>query len=101
LDRASPVLHLVQRIRDEAHRFALSRHRQKRSRRALRTELLDVPGVGPVTARKLLKAFGSVRGVRNAGREELAEVVGRKVAAALARWARSKRASAGTERSDP
>jgi excinuclease ABC subunit C len=83
LRRNSPALHLVQRIRDEAHRFAVLHHRRKRSRRTLRTSLTEVPGIGPVTARKLLKRFGSVKGVRGATREELEKVAGRKVAEAL------------------
>ena len=84
LDRGSAALHLVQRIRDEAHRFALSRHRRKRKRRTLRTELTEIPGVGPVTARKLLREFGSVEAVRKADRGALESVVGPKVAAAVA-----------------
>lgn len=83
LDRASPALHLLQRIRDEAHRFAVTRHRARRSRRTLTTALLDVPGVGPATARKLLRAFGSVDGVRKATESELAAVAGAKAARAI------------------
>ena len=83
LDRASPALQLIQRIRDEAHRFALSRHRRKRARRTLRTELTEIRGIGPVTARKLLRRFGSVEGVRRARPEQLREVAGRKVADAV------------------
>jgi excinuclease ABC subunit C len=83
LDRTSPVLQLVQRIRDEAHRFALSRHRRRRRRRTLRTELTEIPGIGAVTARKLLREFGSVDGVRKAGFEALAGVAGRRVAEAV------------------
>jgi excinuclease ABC subunit C len=83
LDRTSPVLQLVQRIRDEAHRFAVTRHRRRRAKRTLRTELTDIPGVGPVTARKLLRAFGSARGVRSAEAEAVAEVAGRRVAEAI------------------
>jgi excinuclease ABC subunit C len=84
LDRSSPVLHLVQRIRDEAHRFAVSHHRRKRARRTLRTELTEIPGVGPVTARKLLREFGSVQGVKKADLGALAKIVGPKLAAAVA-----------------
>jgi excinuclease ABC subunit C len=89
LDRASPALQLLQRIRDEAHRFGLSRHRAKRARRTITTALLRVPGVGPKTAKALLSAFGSVEGVRAAPQEKLAEVAGPKVARALAQWAAS------------
>jgi len=83
LGRHSPVLHLVQRIRDEAHRFAVSRHRRRRARRTLRTELTDVPGIGPAKARRLLREFGSLDGVRRAARDELARVVGPKLAETL------------------
>jgi len=84
LERTSPALQLVQRMRDEAHRFAVSRHRSRRSRRTLRTELTEIPGVGLVTARKLLREFGSVAGVRRADREAWRRVAGPRVAEALA-----------------
>jgi excinuclease ABC subunit C len=79
----SPVRHLVTRVRDEAHRFAVSYHRRRRRRRALSTELLEVPGIGPARARQLLKSFGSVRAVREASREALAAVVGPAAAGAV------------------
>jgi len=78
-----PALLLVQRIRDEAHRFAVTFHRKARSMRDLRSELDDVPGVGPRRRRALLRAFGSLSTVRRATREELASVVGAKVASAV------------------
>jgi excinuclease ABC subunit C len=77
------VLQLVQRVRDEAHRFAIGFHRQVRSRRTLRSELDDIPGVGPARRRKLLSVFGSVRGVRGATEAELASVVGKSMATRL------------------
>ncbi len=80
LENSSPVLQLVQRIRDEAHRFAITRHRARRKKRTLRSGLTDIPGVGPVTARKLLQVFGSLRDVKAAGLDELRGVVGRKMA---------------------
>jgi excinuclease ABC subunit C len=80
LERSSPVLHLVQRVRDEAHRFAVSFHRKLRSRRTVTTSLRAIPGVGEATARKLLRAFGSVAGVTAAGGQELAAVVGERLA---------------------
>ena len=83
LPRSSPVLQLVQRVRDEAHRFAIGFHRQVRSRRTIASELDDVPGIGPAKRRKLLSAFGSVRGVRGASEAELAGVVGKATAARL------------------
>jgi excinuclease ABC subunit C len=81
LPRSSPVLQLVQRVRDEAHRFAIGFHRQARSSRTIRSELDDVPGVGPSKRRRLLSVFGSVRGVRGASEAELATVVGKAMAA--------------------
>jgi excinuclease ABC subunit C len=76
LPRSSPVLQLVQRVRDEAHRFAIGFHRQSRSKRTLRSELDDIPGIGPTKRKRLLSRFGSVRGVRSASQAELAAVVG-------------------------
>ena len=78
-----PSLLLVQRIRDEAHRFAVTFHRQARSMRDLRSELDHVPGVGSRRRKTLLTTFGSVAGVRRATREELAAVVGAKTADAV------------------
>ncbi len=74
---------LLQRVRDEAHRFAVTRHRRRRSSRRLATQLVAVPGIGPARARRLLARFGSVDGVREAEREALVEVVGRRAAADL------------------
>src|SRR5687768_631761 len=78
-----PALLLIQRIRDEAHRFAITFHRKARSMRDLRSELDDVPGIGPRRRRALLRAFGSLAGVRRATREELESVVGAKTASAV------------------
>jgi excinuclease ABC subunit C len=77
LERHSPILHLVQQIRDETHRFAVSFHRQRRTRRHLHSELVDIPGIGERTAQKLLRKFGSVTHLREASLEELARVVTR------------------------
>jgi len=76
----SPALLLIQRIRDEAHRFAVTFHRQSRSKRDLRSALDDIGGVGPRRRKALLTAFGSLAGVRRATREELIAVVGAKCA---------------------
>ncbi len=83
LATTDPALLLIQRIRDEAHRFAVIFHRQRRTLRDLRSELDLVPGVGPRRRRTLLTAFGSLAGVRRATREELAAVVGPAVADAV------------------
>jgi len=80
LDRHSPVLHLVQLIRDESHRFAVGYHRQRRAMRDRDSELLNIPGVGPQTIQRLLTHFGSLREVRQAAAESLAAVVPRKTA---------------------
>jgi excinuclease ABC subunit C len=80
LDRHSPVLHLVQLIRDESHRFAVGYHRQRRAMRDRDSELLNIPGVGPQTRQRLLTHFGSLRDVQQATAESLAAVVPRKTA---------------------
>src|ERR1035438_8187660 len=80
LDRRSPVLHLVQLIRDESHRFAVGYHRQRRAMRDRDSELLAIPGVGPQTRQRLLTHFGSLRDVQQATAESLASVVSRKTA---------------------
>jgi len=79
----SPALLLIQRIRDEAHRFAITFHRQSRAKRDLQSELDRIAGVGPRRRKALLTAFGSVAGVRRANREELTAVVGVKCADAV------------------
>lgn len=78
LDRHSPVLHLIQQIRDETHRFAVTFHRQRRGKRQTKTALREIPGVGPRTAQKLLREFGSVANLQRAGVERLSRVVSRK-----------------------
>ena len=80
LDRFSPILHLVQTIRDEAHRFAVTFHRSRRNARQLTSELEAIPGVGATTVRKLLKEFGSSELVRAATEDQLAAVAGRAAA---------------------
>ena len=75
LDHHSPVLHLVQMIRDETHRFAVTFHRQRRTAKRLKTSLTEIPGVGEVTARKLLRRFGSVAQLKRLTVEELVEEV--------------------------
>jgi excinuclease ABC subunit C len=81
-----PALLLLQRIRDEAHRFAVTFHRQRRAKRDLRSELDGIPGIGPRRRRELLQRFGSLTGVRRATREELEPVVGAKTAEAILRF---------------
>jgi excinuclease ABC subunit C len=86
LDPHGNALRLLQRIRDEAHRFAITFHRQSRRKRDLQSELDVVPGIGLRRRKTLLTAFGSLSGVRRATREELARVVGTKVADAVIKY---------------
>ncbi len=88
LPRTSQALYLVQRIRDEAHRFAVTYHRDVRGKRALRSVFDDVPGIGPARKKALLKRFGSVRRIREASIEEVAATpgVGREVAERLKQY---------------
>jgi excinuclease ABC subunit C len=95
LDRFSPVLHLIQSIRDEAHRFAVTFHRSRRSARQLTSELQAIEGVGAKTVQKLLREFGSSELVRAASEDRLAAVVGR----AAARRIRLYYAGQGVEQS--
>jgi excinuclease ABC subunit C len=83
LDHHSPVLHLIQLIRDEAHRFAVTFHRKRRQMRDRSTELLDIPGVGARTTRRLLEHFGSVQAVKQADSAALFSVVTRAQAEAI------------------
>jgi excinuclease ABC subunit C len=76
LSRRSPGLRLLQQARDEAHRFAVTYNRKRRSMRTVTSELLKVPGIGPVKRRQLLQEFGSVQGVRDAGEEAIAKLPG-------------------------
>jgi excinuclease ABC subunit C len=83
LEHHSPVLHLIQQIRDETHRFAVTFHRQRRAKRQIKSALDGIPGIGPRTAQKLLREFGSVSNVRRAGLEKLSEIIPRKAAEKL------------------
>jgi excinuclease ABC subunit C len=83
LDRTGPALHLLQRIRDEAHRFAVSFHRKARAKRDFTSELDAIAGVGARRRNQLLRRFGSVAGVRRATREDLVPVVGQRCADAI------------------
>jgi len=83
LDHHSPVLHLIQMIRDEAHRFAVTFHRKRRQMRDRATELLEIPGVGASTSRRLLEHFGSVQAVKQADAAALSAVVTRVQAEAI------------------
>jgi excinuclease ABC subunit C len=88
LDHHSPVLHLIQLIRDEAHRFAVTFHRKRRQMRDRSTELLEIPGVGASTSRRLLEHFGSVQAVKHADTAALSAVVTRTQAEAIQNYFR-------------
>ena len=94
LDRFSPILHLIQSIRDEAHRFAVTFQRQQRAARTVTSELLSIPGIGASKRGALIRAFGSVQGVRAAGPEAISQLPGFSFASA-------QRILASLDRSDP
>jgi excinuclease ABC subunit C len=77
LERRSPVLRLIQQIRDESHRFAINFHRERRGRRTLTSELSEIEGIGVRTTQKLLTRFGSLAKIREASLEDLQAVVNR------------------------
>ncbi|MCB0760163.1 MAG: excinuclease ABC subunit C, partial [Flavobacteriales bacterium] len=83
IDKRSESLKLIQHLRNEAHRFSLSHHRDRRSKDAIKTELTDIPGVGFRTAQDLLWKFKTVKNIRNASVKELQEAVNLKVAQAV------------------
>ena len=80
IPKTSSSLKLLQRVRDEAHRFAITFHRKKRSNRTVRSQIHDIPGVGPRTSQKLIRHFGSVKKIKEAYLEDLETVVGRALA---------------------
>src|SRR5690606_9103425 len=82
LSRRSPALRLLQTARDEAHRFAVTFQRVRRAKRTVTSALLEAPGVGPAKRRLLLRTFGSVQGVRDAGVEQIAALPGFSAASA-------------------
>ena len=83
LPKDSPVLHLIQKMRDEAHRFAVTYHRKRRELRDFDSELMDIPGIGEVRKKVLLRAFGSLERVKQAAYDELVLYVGPKAAASI------------------
>ena len=94
IPRTSSALRLLQRVRDEAHRFAVTAQRKQRTLSTVRTELLDIEGVGAKTARKLLQAFGSVKRVAAAPEDALAEVVGPSLASRIHGYFRTQEGKA-------
>lgn len=92
LDKKSETLRVIQHLRDEAHRFGITFHRKQRSRQTFRSELDQIPGIGPVTVDKLLRHFRSVKKIREAEDEMLLEILSRKQLASLRDYFREKRA---------
>ena len=92
LDHRTPELQLVQRVRNEAHRFGIIHHRTLRGKASIHSTLEDIPGIGPQRRKELLKAFGSLRAIRGADTEALCRVPGmnRKAAEAVRQWAEQK-----------
>jgi len=86
IPKTSSGLKLLQQIRDEAHRFAITFHRNRRSKRTFTSELNEIEGIGPSTAQKLIKSIGSVNAIKNAAEETLSAVVGKKKAAMIKRY---------------
>jgi excinuclease ABC subunit C len=80
IPKTSSGLKLLQQVRDEAHRFAITFHRQRRSKRTIKTELTEVYGIGHSTAQKLLKALGSLSAIKNCDYNQLAELIGKQKA---------------------
>jgi excinuclease ABC subunit C len=77
IDKQSPTLKLIQRARDEAHRFGITHHRKLRSKETIKTQLIDINGIGPKTANKLLEHFGSLENIKNANDEEIEALIGK------------------------
>jgi len=94
LERHSPVLHLVQMVRDEAHRFAVTFHRKRRQMRDRKSELLEIPGIGERTRQRLLQHFGSARAVLEADAAALSAILTKSQAEAVLEHSR-KRQEAG------
>ena len=92
LSRKDPALQLIQRVRDEAHRFAITRHRGRRSKRMRETSLREIPGIGPTRARTLLTRFGSISGIAAADPREIEEAVGAATARAVREYLEAGRA---------
>jgi len=86
IGKDSPALQLLQKVRNEAHRFAVTYQRKRRKKQTLQSELLDIHGIGPKTAKKLLEHFGSVAKVKEAPEAELEEVVGPSKASTVATY---------------
>lgn len=102
IDKNSETLKLIQQLRDEAHRFGITFHRQKRSKSQLVSELDGLKGIGPETKKKLLAHFKSIKRLKEANEEEIAVIAGKNKAGILMNWITEEKATPGkTERSTP
>ncbi len=90
IDKKSESLRLIQRMRDEAHRFGITHHRNKRSKELLKTELTQIPGIGKAISDKLLKHFGSVEAIKTAKHDDIANVVGKSKAEVIFKWIKNE-----------
>ena len=90
IDKNSETLKLIQQLRDEAHRFGLKFHRQKRSKAQVKSELDDIPGIGPATKKKLITHFKSIKRLKESPREEIEQVIGKSKTEALINWFEKK-----------
>lgn len=90
IDKNSETLKLIQQLRDEAHRFGLKFHRQKRSKAQVKSELDDIPGIGPATKKKLITHFKSIKRLKESRREEIEQVIGKSKTEALINWFEKK-----------
>ena len=91
IDKRSQSLKVIQHIRNEAHRFAITFHRNVRSKKAFRSELEDIPGIGPKTADKLLRHFKSIVKIKEASQKNLLEVVSLRLAKAIRHYWKEER----------
>lgn len=89
ISKTSSSLKLLQKIRDEAHRFAITFHREKRTKRVIKTDLEDIPGIGDKLSKKLLTYFGSIERLKAASLEEISNVIGKKKAQVILDWIQS------------
>ncbi|HBG70280.1 MAG: excinuclease ABC subunit C [Bacteroidetes bacterium GWF2_43_63] len=95
IDKKSETLRLIQRMRDEAHRFGITHHRNKRSKGLLKTELTEISGIGKTLAEKLLKQFGSVEALKMASEADIVKVVGKMKAQVILDWVESSNTASG------
>jgi len=86
IDKNSETLKLIQQLRDEAHRFGITFHRQKRSKSQLVSELDEVKGIGPETKKKLLTHFKSIKRLKEANEEEIVSVIGKSKGSIIMKW---------------